>query len=157
MGGSLGRGNMTSAAEFNVFTDPHAAQIMYSSQIPLVMVGLDVTLAGRISDETTAKLKQFGRAGQMLHDIIGHDFDHDEKERRSTISKRSFISNIQKLLKLKTTGSISSQKAPAVGETVADIRGAYHNGKTNAKVCVGIDTVAFNQWLLDKVSQNMQN
>lgn len=157
MGGSLGRGNMTSAAEFNVFTDPHAAQIMYNSQLPIVMVGLDVTLAGRISDETTDKLKQFGRAGQMLHDIIGHDFDHDENG--------TAIHDLQTLFYLEHPEAFETKdywvdivtEGPAVGETVADIRGAYHDGKTNAKVCVGIDTATFNQWLLEKVSQNMQN
>src|SRR5699024_11956183 len=44
MGGSISGGNMTSIAEFNVFTDPDAAEIMYKSWVPIVTVGLDVTL-----------------------------------------------------------------------------------------------------------------
>ncbi|WP_025086704.1 ribonucleoside hydrolase RihC [Ligilactobacillus apodemi] len=156
MGGSLGRGNMTSAAEFNVFTDPHAAKIMYNAGIPLVMVGLDVTLKGRISDETTAKLGELGRAGKMLHDIIGKDFDHDETG--------TAIHDLQTLFYLECPEAFETKdywvdiitEGPAVGETVADIRAAYHDGKTNAKVCVDIDTKAFNDWLLHKVKDNMQ-
>lgn len=156
MGGSLGRGNMTSAAEFNVFTDPHAAKIIYNAGIPLVMVGLDVTLKGRISDETTAKLGELGRAGKMLHDIIGKDFDHDETG--------TAIHDLQTLFYLECPEAFETKdywidiitEGPAVGETVADIRAAYHDGKTNAKVCVDIDTKAFNDWLLHKVKDNMQ-
>ena len=156
MGGSLGRGNMTSAAEFNVFTDPHAAKIMYNAGIPLVMVGLDVTLKGRISDETTDKLGELGRAGKMLHDIIGKDFDHDETG--------TAIHDLQTLFYLECPEAFETKdywvdiitEGPAVGETVADIRAAYHDGKTNAKVCVDIDTKAFNDWLLHKVKDNMQ-
>ena len=43
MGGSLSGGNMTPAAEFNLYVDPEAARIVFDANIPLTMVGLDVT------------------------------------------------------------------------------------------------------------------
>jgi purine nucleosidase len=43
MGGAIGEGNITPAAEFNIFADPHAAQIVFESGVKLTMLGLDVT------------------------------------------------------------------------------------------------------------------
>ena len=44
MGGSMGKGNRTAYAEFNIFADPEAAAIVFGSGAPIVMMGLDVTL-----------------------------------------------------------------------------------------------------------------
>lgn len=43
MGGSSVGGNVTETAEFNIWTDPEAAAIVFQSGLPIVMCGLDVT------------------------------------------------------------------------------------------------------------------
>ena len=43
MGGSITGGNITPAAEFNIYNDPEAADMVFHSGVPIVMVGLDVT------------------------------------------------------------------------------------------------------------------
>ena len=50
MGGAATcEGNVTAWAEANIIGDPEAASIVFNSNIPLVMVGLDVTLQTRMS------------------------------------------------------------------------------------------------------------
>ena len=43
MGGSRTHGNVTAAAEFNIYFDPEAAHAVFTSGIPIKMVGLNVT------------------------------------------------------------------------------------------------------------------
>ena len=44
MGGSLTWGNVTPAAEFNIWCDPEAADIVFESGVPITLVGLNVTM-----------------------------------------------------------------------------------------------------------------
>lgn len=50
MGGSLGPGNATPSAEFNIFADPEAAEIVFNSGAEVVMLGLDVTNTVRLDE-----------------------------------------------------------------------------------------------------------
>ena len=42
-GGCFEGGNITPAAEFNIFVDPHAADVVFKSGVPITMMPLDVT------------------------------------------------------------------------------------------------------------------
>ncbi|MDA0229595.1 MAG: nucleoside hydrolase [Proteobacteria bacterium] len=51
MGGALSLGNISPAAEFNIYSDPHAAHIVFEAGIKLTMIGLDVTHQARATPE----------------------------------------------------------------------------------------------------------
>lgn len=154
MGGSISGGNMTSVAEFNVFTDPDAARIMYESGVPIVMVGLDITLKARLTPDTLDKLATLGKAGKMLHGLVTHYNDGDAELGHPMHDVNTIfyllhpeaITTREMWIDVQTSG-------PAIGATVADVRGAYHDGKANAKVCVDIDAAAFNRWFLEEVTK----
>lgn len=155
MGGSLSAGNMTSVAEFNVFTDPHAAQIVLSSGIKTTMIGLDCTMSGRITDETRDRIGKSGRAGKMLASIIKRDIDHDETGTAVHDLQTIFYLLHPEMFKTEELWVDVVCEGPASGATVADVRKAYHD-KTNVNVCLDVDTNAFNEWFLSSVQTDMQ-
>ena len=57
MGGSLSGGNITPAAEFNIYVDPEAARIVFQSGIPITMVGLDVTRKTALTEDYVRQLE----------------------------------------------------------------------------------------------------
>jgi purine nucleosidase len=60
MGGAMELGNVTAAAEFNIFVDPHAARVVFESGVPIVMLGLDVTHKALVTDERLTQIKAIG-------------------------------------------------------------------------------------------------
>ena len=61
MGGSTTTGNVTPAAEFNIYCDPEAAAAVFASGIPIRMVGLNVTRRTGFSSADIERLRQSGR------------------------------------------------------------------------------------------------
>ncbi|HGY1051589.1 TPA: pyrimidine-specific ribonucleoside hydrolase RihA [Aeromonas salmonicida subsp. pectinolytica] len=57
MGGAAGTGNWTPAAEFNIYVDPEAADMVFKSGIPITMCGLDVTHEAQVMDEDIARVR----------------------------------------------------------------------------------------------------
>lgn len=70
MGGGLERGNYTSLAEFNIYVDPEAAQIIFDAGIQIVMSGLDVTEKAEITVEEIHSLKNKGRVSHLAYELL---------------------------------------------------------------------------------------
>ena len=67
MGGSMGRGNVTPSAEFNIYADAEAASIVFASGAPVVLMPLDVTYQVMLYDTLLAQYHTMrGRAVEMF-------------------------------------------------------------------------------------------
>lgn len=60
MGGAVGQGNVTPAAEFNIYCDPEAAAAVFGAGVPIHMVGLNVTHQVGIEERDIALLARSG-------------------------------------------------------------------------------------------------
>jgi inosine-uridine nucleoside N-ribohydrolase len=69
MGGSIAEGNMTPAAEFNVWADPEAAQRVLSSGLDVTMIGLDVTHRAILGPPVAERLRAAGRVGSFVAEL----------------------------------------------------------------------------------------
>ena len=73
MGGSIRFGNVTPAAEFNIYCDPEAAHVVFTSGIPIRMVGLDVTRQLIADPERRRQVRAIGRRSTThVADMLDH-------------------------------------------------------------------------------------
>lgn len=71
-GGFFEGGNTTPAAEFNIFVDPHAAHVVFTSGIPIVMMPLDVTHKALTTPDRLERFSQLGTpAGNAVAGMLG--------------------------------------------------------------------------------------
>lgn len=59
-GGFFEGGNTTPAAEFNIYVDPHAADVVFRSGVPITMMPLDVTHRALIEQRHLQRLRDLG-------------------------------------------------------------------------------------------------
>ncbi len=69
MGGAIALGNVTPAAEFNAFVDPEAAAAVFTSGLPITMIGLDVTHKALFMTEHAERLRNIGSVGRTVAEL----------------------------------------------------------------------------------------
>ena len=72
MGGSMGHGNTTPAAEFNIYVDPEAAHEVFESGLPITMSGLDVTHQVGAGPDERERLRSTGRVGGVVAGFLDY-------------------------------------------------------------------------------------
>ena len=79
MGGSIAEGNVTPAAEFNIWADPEAAHRVFTSGVDVTMVGLDVTHKALLLPQKVDELREAGTVGALVAQL--YDFYHERHVR----------------------------------------------------------------------------
>ena len=159
MGGSTERGNTTPYGEFNIVTDPEAADIVLRSGLPTTMIGLNVTHQALATDEVIAEFRGMGtRLGVICAELMTF-----------------FASTYRRVFGFEHPPvhdpiAVAAVLEPAMVRTVAvpvavELAGAYTRGATvvdlhrrtgnapNADVAVGLDVDAFWRLLMDAVGR----
>jgi inosine-uridine nucleoside N-ribohydrolase len=70
MGGSIAEGNMTPAAEFNVWADPEAAERVFHADVDVTMIGLDVTHRALVTPAIAERLRGTGTIGVFVAELV---------------------------------------------------------------------------------------
>ena len=157
MGGSTERGNTTPYGEFNVVTDPEAADIVLRSGLPTTMIGLNVTHQALATTEIIAEFRGLGtRLGGVCADLMTffastyhrvfgfeHPPVHDAIAVASVIDP-SIVRTVAAPVAVELTGTHTR------GATVVDLH--RRTGRTaNANVAVGLEVDAFWRLLMAAV------
>lgn len=149
MGGAYGTGNFTPSAEFNIFADPEAAHVVFTSGTPIVMMGLDLTNQTLCTLEIIERIKAVRNvAGKLFGDImrftLKSQFEcfgleagplHDATCVGYLISPEAFETQEMYV-------EVDSNRGPFYGRTVCDELNVLEQ-KANAKVGKKIDTKTF--------------
>lgn len=72
MGGAIGLGNWTPAAEFNILVDPEAADIVMKSDLKKTMIGLEVTHEAWLDNSHADQLRGTGACGDFVAELLDH-------------------------------------------------------------------------------------
>jgi purine nucleosidase len=83
-GGFFEGGNVTPTAEFNIYVDPHAADVVFKSGIPIVMMPLDVTHKALTTAKRTQAYRKLGtRVGTATAEMLEF-FERFDEEKYGT-------------------------------------------------------------------------
>ena len=159
MGGSIGEGNTTAAAEFNIVADPEAADVVFRSGVPVTMIGLDVTHQALLDRAAAQALRDLGNeSGRVAAELTDYALDRNLEWSGATTAAIHDAVAIAHLVVPDLVSVapyhvvVETGHGPARGRTVCDglpYRLRRHGCQPNADVGIAIDRGRFERLLLD--------
>jgi len=158
MGGSMGLGNTTPAAEFNIYVDPEAAREVFASGLPITMSGLDVTHRAGVGRAERDRLRGLGGIGELVAGFLDffagayeRSFGFDAPPLHDPVAVAAILE--PGVLRTRPMNvEIECQSDLTRGETVCDLHGVTGR-RANADVGVELDREAFFDLLHDSLGR----
>lgn len=155
MGGGVFEANRTAASEFNIATDPEAARIVFEAPWDLTMVGLDTTHQALCKPEVQNKIEtECGEMGAFVSGLMdffrkayqeNEDFVDPPVHDPCTVA---YIIDPKVCETRRCSVEVATQDGPALGETVADMRGR-EDPKSHTQVTLDLDYDRFWELIID--------
>ncbi len=158
MGGAIAEGNMTPAAEFNIWADPEAAARVFGSGVDVTMIGLDVTHQAVTTPALQERLRASGAVGAFVADLI--DF-FSEYHRETYGWDGAPIHDAVAVAHVLWPGLVTTvernvevevQSDLCRGRTVVDLWNRTDRPR-NAHVAVGLDAARFFDLLVERIGR----
>jgi inosine-uridine nucleoside N-ribohydrolase len=159
MGGSIGEGNVTVSAEFNVYADPEAAAIVFESGLPITMMGLDVTHQAVLYTPAAERLRGLGTAsGRIAAELVDYALAREGQwygTPRMSVHDAVAVGHLAlgDLVEVADYDvQVDTGNGPARGRTVSDglpMRRERKGRGVNAQVGIRIDRDRFEDVLVD--------
>lgn len=164
MGGAAMLGNWTPAAEFNIYVDPEAAEIVFQSGLPIVMAGLDVTHRAQIMSEDIERFRQLGNpVAGVVADLLDFFMEYHKQEKWGfqgaplhdpcTIAwliKPEIFTCVDRWVGVETQGKYTQ------GMTVVDYYSLTAN-QPNTTIMMDVDRQAFVDLLVERIGAAYAN
>lgn len=159
MGGSAGPGNWSAAAEFNIYVDPEAANMVFQSGLPITMCGLDVTHQAQLLRVDIERIRALNNpvavcVAELLDYFIQYHEDpkwgfqgaplHDPCT-IAYLAAPALFHSVSCFVAVETQGQHTS------GMTVVD-RYGLSGQAANAEVLLEIDRQGFVDWLVSRIA-----
>ena len=157
MGGAIAEGNVTPAAEFNIWADPEAAARVFSSGLDVTMIGLDVTHKALLLPEHADRLRASGRTGAFVADLFAfyhrfhaetYDFPGSPVHDAVAVA---FVARPELVTTLRRNVVVETDSELCRGRTVVDLWRRTER-EPNCTVGVDIDSEAFLELLVERLA-----
>lgn len=158
MGGAAVGGNVTPAAEFNIYVDPEAADMLFCCGVPVHMCGLDVTMKCYITPEEVKQIADFGSAqAKLFHDVLQKCMEKYMQSGNKGVALHDpaavLYSVYPEMFTAEEAGvRVETKGARTLGKTVTDLYSDKQFEEQNTFVVTNVDRNAF----IEKVSALMK-
>jgi inosine-uridine nucleoside N-ribohydrolase len=157
MGGAIAEGNVTPAAEFNIWADPEAAHRVFTSGIDVTMIGLDITHRALLRPEKVEELRGSGRVGTLVAQL--YDFYHGQHVHMygwegSPVHDALAVAHVIRDDLVRTEHrhvQVDIGPEPGRGRTYVDLWKRTRN-EPNTHVGMDVDAPAFIELLLERLA-----